>query len=1163
MMQKPAVPARGIAIGYSPVDGAGLAQSLRERIGDAAPALNAEALLVVLTPDAVRSGSAKRQWLHARRRGAAVVPVLFEAGPRPGPDALPAWMRRSGGFTLPDDWDQLLAALRSGQRERIPFQSPPLPEKFIQREEEYSALLDKVLNSGPRMPSIAAALVGGGGYGKTTLASALCHDDALLDAFADGILWVTVGENPDTRAVIASLYEALAGHRQAFPSVRDAASALAALLAVKTCLLVFDDVRQRHHLKPLLRATGPSACLITTRRADLAVESTRVSVQGMTTPEAAQMLAAVLDPPPHSLEPFQELAHGLGEWPLLIELTRSALKARIRRGEKVADALGALQQLTAGSLNPSDAVSRAVAASLELLPEQDRPRCRELAVFSGDTAVPVSEVVALWGASANDSYTRLQLLEQLSLLHLESESGTIRLHPVIRGALEEGLADPAAAHGRLIDAWGDLKRLPSEYSWRSVGYHLVEAGRPHVLRRLLFDFDWLMAKLNAAGVRSLLHEFDRLTGDEVVEIAAGSVRLAASALALDTKLLPSQICGRLLTRQEPEILALRTQAARGRQFPWLQPLWPALEEAGGALRLELPHDAFVHAVALSPDGSTLVSGSEDNTVKVWNIESGTLLRSLEGHDSSVLTVAVSEDGRTVVSGSEDKTLRVWDLETGAPRMTLAGHASSVDAVAISPDGRTAISGSDDETVKVWSLEDGKLLLTLSGHTGSVNAVAFSAGGREVISGSSDETIKVWDRESGVLRHTLQGHTGSVNAIAVCSDGRTLVSGSNDHTLAVWDLETAELRKTLSGYSSFVTAAGVTADGRMAVSGSYDDTVKVWDLESGALRRTLAAHTDVVTAVAVSADGRTLVSGSYDDTVKVWSLHSAVARRAPSGHISWVTAVAIAADGKTAVSGSWDSTLKVWDLETGELRRTLSGQAEEVNAVAVTPDARTVIAGSWDHTLKLWDLETGALRHTLARHTHWVNAVAVSPDGRTALSGSRDSTVKVWDLESASLRWTLIGHTDRVTAVAIGPDSLLGASASDDKTINLWDLETGEMLFTLKGHTTWVTSVAFSPDGRRLVSGSWDNKIIVWDIETGEVRRTLTGHTGWITALAFGSDNHKLVSTSYDQTVRVWDEAGNLVALFQADAAVLCCAVTAAGLILAGDEAGNLHLLELM
>ncbi len=1039
--------------------------------------------------------------------------------------------------------------------------APALPREFIQRKEEYSALFQKVLNAGPRMPSIAAALVGAGGFGKTTLAAALCHDDALLDAFPDGVLWVTLGENPDARIAIESLYESLTGQRPAFPSVREAANALAGQLAGKTCLLVFDDVRQRHHLKPLLRATGSSACLITARRADVAAESTRVAVHGMTTTEAARMLAAVLDPPPASLEPFHDLARGFGAWPLLIEVSRSALRARIARGEKLPDALRPLQELAAGAFDPNEAVSKTVAASLELLPADDRPRCLELGVFSGDTPVAVSAVAALWGGNATGADTLLQLLNQLSLLHLDPESGTMRLHPVIRTSLKQGLGDPAAVHGRLVDAWGDLKRLKSEYSWRSVGYHLVEAGRPHALRRLLFDFDWLMAKLAAAGVRSLQLDFERLAGDEAVDITAGAVRLAAQALALNPKQLPGQICGRLLARLEPEIVALRAQAGRWQQSPWLRPLWPALDEAGGALRCTLPHDAFVHAVALAPDGRTLVSGSEDNTVKVWDIESGSLLRTLEGHVSFVLTVSVGADGRTVISGSEDKTVKVWDLETGALRMTLAGHGSSVDAVAISPDGRTAISGSDDETVKIWNLETGALHLTLAGHTGSVNAVAFTADGREVISGSSDQTIKVWDLESGVLRHSLQGHTDSVSAIAVCSDGRTVVSGSNDHTLIVWDLETAELRRTLSGYSSFVTAVGVTQDGRIAVSGSYDDTVKVWDLESGTLRRTLAAHTDVVTAVAVSADGRTLISGSYDDTVKVWNLESAIARRAPSSHISWVTAVAVTADGKTAVSGSWDSALKVWDLETGELSRTLSGQADEVNTVAVTPDGRTVISGSWDHTLKLWDLETGALRQTLARHTHWVKAVAVSPDGRTALSGSRDSTVKVWNLESVSLRWTLIGHTDRVTAVAISPDSLLGASASDDKTINLWDLETGELLLTLEGHTSWVTAVGFSPDGRRLVSGSWDNTLKVWDIETGELRRTLTGHTGWITAVVFDMDNHKLISASHDQTIRIWEDGGNELALFQADAAVLCCAITAGGRILAGDEAGHLHYLE--
>jgi len=199
------------------------------------------------------------------------------------------------------------------------------------------------------------------------------------------------------------------------------------------------------------------------------------------------------------------------------------------------------------------------------------------------------------------------------------------------------------------------------------------------------------------------------------------------------------------------------------------------------------HTALVWGVAVTPDGRRAVSGSDDYTVGVWDLETGMCIATLEGHTDVVWGVAVTPDGRRAVSGSHDSTIRVWNLDTGTCIATLEGHTASVRGVAVTPDGRRAVSGSGDYTVRVWDLDTNTCIAMLEGHTSGVFAVAITADGRCAVSGSRDSTVRVWDLDTGRCIATLEGHTGTVLGVAVTSDGRRIISGSRDSTVRVWDL----------------------------------------------------------------------------------------------------------------------------------------------------------------------------------------------------------------------------------------------------------------------------------------------------------------------------------------------------------------------------------------
>ena len=569
-------------------------------------------------------------------------------------------------------------------------------------------------------------------------------------------------------------------------------------------------------------------------------------------------------------------------------------------------------------------------------------------------------------------------------------------------------------------------------------------------------------------------------------------------------------------------------------LPWLRHPNRPPAVSSACLQVLVGHTGEVPAVALTPDGKQAVSGSDDHTLRVWDLQTGDCLRTLQGHTRQVRAVALTPDGKQAVSGSVDCTLRVWDLQTGHCLRTLQGHYGSVYAVALTPDGKQAVAGDRDHTLRVWDLQTGHCLRTLKGHTDEVHAVALTPDGKQALSGSADGTLRLWDIQSGDCLRTLQGHTREVYAVALTPDGKQAVSGGGDHTLRVWNLQTGDCLRALQGHTDAVSAVTLTPDGKQAVSGSWDATLRVWDVQTGDCLRTLQGHTDMVFAVALTPDGKQAVSGSGDHTLRVWDLQTGDSLHTPQRHDGWVAAVALTPDGQQAVSGSDDRTLRLWDPQTGDCLRTLQGPTDRVRAVALTPDGKQAVSGGRHATLRVWDLQTGDCLRALQGHTYdEVAAVALTPDGQQAVSGSSDRTLRIWNLQTGLCLRTLQGHTRGVHAVALTPDGQQAVSGSRDHTLRVWNLQTGECLHTLEGHTQMVLAVALTPDGQQAVSGSRDHTLRVWDLQTGDCLRTLKGHTSFVTAAALTPDGKRAVSGSHDHTLRVWDlQAGDCLRTLQ-------------------------------
>lgn len=575
------------------------------------------------------------------------------------------------------------------------------------------------------------------------------------------------------------------------------------------------------------------------------------------------------------------------------------------------------------------------------------------------------------------------------------------------------------------------------------------------------------------------------------------------------------------------------------------------------------HTGEITSIAYSSNGRFLISGSNDTTIKVWDVATGALIRTLSGHIDTVSTVAWIPNSMNIVSGSWDSTIKIWDATTGLCSVSINASTGFIHTISVSPDGKYILSADADYNLSMWDSSNLKNI-RITPLESNIFALAYSPDGKTIAAAHDDGTVTIRNAQTHALQKTLKGHTEAVYSIAFSPDTTTLVTGSYDTTVKIWNTKSSKCIHTLKGHESWVNAVAFSMDGTIVASGSADSTIKIWNVADGRLRLNIPTYDTLTKSIVFSKVSNELTAGGTNRNVNVYTTLNGKIIRTFTGYTQRLSNAEFSPEGNAMLTGSeessaiiWDlkdmgrvqsfniskgsshnavfspdgryfaaahdlnNSVTVWDSTNGKIYMTLQGHQERINRIIFSPNSKLIASCGWDGLVKIWDISTGMLLQTLKGHQSAVWSVVFTPDSTHMVSCGEDRTIQVWNVRTGSIEGVMNGHTSAVTDIAISPDSKKIVSCSLDGSVKIWDLDTKKLLQTIIEQKDYFYSVRW-PQPTTIITGSKNKEILVIDTLTGTVMRTFKGHNDSVMSTHLSSNATLIVSASTDGSAKIWE-----------------------------------------
>jgi len=557
------------------------------------------------------------------------------------------------------------------------------------------------------------------------------------------------------------------------------------------------------------------------------------------------------------------------------------------------------------------------------------------------------------------------------------------------------------------------------------------------------------------------------------------------------------------------------------------------------------HIGPVRCVEFSRDGDLLISGSQDNAVRVWQTETGQSIKTFRGHDSAVRACQISPDGKYVYSGSEDQRAILWSVNDYAEIHTLAGqhlsgHADAILSAYFSPSGREVVTASRDRSARIWSTQTGReeQLLT-EGHEFLSSSAVFLNDEQYLVTAAADNSVRLWNTSTGSEIRHLQG-TGRAALLAVSADNQWLATGSDDDSVLIWSIpellsgqeETPKPIAILQGHLHPVTAIRFLKEERRLVSGDTHGRCILWNVPEQKAIWSVRHHTLKISDIREGMNGLLLTS-SLDRTIGVTDVatgNELIQKVLSLDHA--IVAMDVSRDGRFVLGAANDQTneteasaftIQRWDLQQPQLENVFTFDDLSVNDITASADGTVAYITCTDNTLKRLDLNTGSLETLIGGKQHggllWTSVL--SRDGRRILTvGGLDS--RLWEIATGQERMSFGPH-GAVAATAMSPSGEVVVTGSWDHSLKFWDVASGRTIRKIsQAHGGYINSVAYSHDGEFIVTGGDDGFAILWNARTGAELRRYAGDGGDIKRAIFSPDDKQILTASSDRTLRLWN-----------------------------------------
>lgn len=554
-------------------------------------------------------------------------------------------------------------------------------------------------------------------------------------------------------------------------------------------------------------------------------------------------------------------------------------------------------------------------------------------------------------------------------------------------------------------------------------------------------------------------------------------------------------------------------------------LWfrPSLAQDSPELVLPAGHTSGVLTANFSPDGKYIVTGSADNTAKIWERESGKLLHTLTGHEGWVNNAEYNQDGKLILTVSTDSTAKLWNAEKGQQIRTITEKNTKVLFAGFNPDGNSIFTVATNNEVQIWDVTTGKLVASFKGHTERIESASYNSDGSKIVTTAWDNTVRIWDSKTGEQEKILKTKISRPVSATFSPDNKKILTASMDEAVGLWDAESGKLLFALKGSSEYVVYAELNPDGTKIIANSRDEAAYIYDSQTGKLLHNFDDHNGSLYTVAFSPDGKNiLTAGSKDKTAKIRDLQTGEIIFTLAGHEMNIINAAYSADGKYIITTSNDNSSKLWDAKTGNLISTLEGKTDLSVIAVFCNNGNSIITQSADWSVKIRDTKTGKILNGPLPEYNFIRRISNCPEDNPLALIIDDNSTFIYDLQNGNKILTLEDHVSFANSAEFSPDGNNLIVKNSDEKINVHNLKTGKSFFSVEAGQYQIGNYAFSPDGSMLITCYQEDTAKLWDLKTGKLLFNLEPSSVCNYKPSFSADGKFVAIPSWDYSVKIWD-----------------------------------------